>query len=488
MQSIPKFKKPTLLLPGILLLITLFSGFLLVRFLEGVGMGYLRDQSENVIKAMAAGIQNEIRFSKAAASAMAGSPWVLPVFLDQNSENVKNANSVLDRYNTKLGFSVCYLLDIQGTTIASSNRNTPESFVGKNYAFRPYFQEALQGEPSFYIATEITSPERGFYAAHPVKNGQGELVGVVVVKKNIEAARDVLEGYPNSFYISPDGIIFISGSRDMVLKTLWPLDNERIRVIKDSKQFSVVSFDPIFLQPLQDGMRVRFRGESYQSFRRPLGPSGWSIVLLAPLKSVFYFVFLGWIITAFIAGIILISVLWVFGRIREQELLRKSEEKYRGLFLNSRDAIMIIQPPFWKFVSGNPATIEMFRAKNEEKFKSFGPWDLSPERQPDGSVSVQKAEEMIHTAILEGFCFFEWTHKRFNGEEFPATVLLTRIGQGQEMILLANVRDITKEKQSEKEMKQKVRELESFKKIAVDRELKMIELKEKIKALEGGGK
>ncbi len=175
-------------------------------------------------------------------------------------------------------------------------------------------------------------------------------------------------------------------------------------------------------------------------------------------------------------------------RIKSEGRVRESEAKYRSLFENSRDAIMVLRPPSWNFISGNLATIEMFRAEDEEKFTSFGPWDLSPEQQPDGRASSEKAKEMIKKAVREGFCFFEWRHKRADGEEFPATVLLTRIGVGAEMIVLANVRDVTREKKSEKELQEKFAELERFNKVAVDRELKMIELKEKVKALEEGKK
>ncbi len=46
-------------------------------------------------------------------------------------------------------------------------------------------------------------------------------------------------------------------------------------------------------------------------------------------------------------------------------------------------------------------------------------------------------------------------------------------------------RDITERINFEKELQNKVRMLESFQKVSVDRELKMIELKNRIKELEG---
>lgn len=474
------------LIPLFFFIVTLFSGFLLVRFLGNVGERYLREQSEDILEAMTSGIQNEFKSAQSAAGAMAGSPWVLPVFLNPNSENTPNANSVLDRYNTNLNFSVCYLLDLQGNAIASSNRNSPDSFVGKNYAFRPYVVEALHGRPSFFMAAGVTSQERGFYAAHPVKDDEGKIVGVAAIKKNVAEVKDVLAGYPNSFFINPDGIVFISGSREMVLRTLWPLGSEQVRAIKDSKQFGLVSFDPILPKPVHDGMRGQFRGHAYQAFRRPLGPPGWSLVLLAPRNEVSHFQFLGWIITAFMSAIILILTLLSFLRTKDQELLRESEEKYRSLFLNSRDAMMILDPSSGRFVSGNPATIAMFGIRKEDEFQSLGPWDLSPERQPDGSLSAVRAKEMIGMAMQKGFHFFEWTHKRAQGENFPATVLLTRMIMGGEIVLQATVRDIAQEKQAKEDLKKKIEELERFNKIAVGRELKMIELKEKIRVLEEG--
>jgi predicted aldo/keto reductase-like oxidoreductase len=126
----------------------------------------------------------------------------------------------------------------------------------------------------------------------------------------------------------------------------------------------------------------------------------------------------------------------------------------------------------------------MFRVKNEEEFILLGPGDLSPERQPDGRDSSEKAMEMIQAAVKEGYGFFDWTHKRMDGEEFPATILLSRIGQGEGMILLATVRDVAQEKRAANELKAKVAELERFNKFAVGRELKMVELKAQVKALQ----
>ncbi|MBI5524965.1 MAG: PAS domain S-box protein [Deltaproteobacteria bacterium] len=138
-------------------------------------------------------------------------------------------------------------------------------------------------------------------------------------------------------------------------------------------------------------------------------------------------------------------------RKRAEEALRESEEKFRGLFESSRDAIMTLEPPSWRFTSGNPATVAMFRAKDADEFISYEPWRLSPERQQDGRPSADKAIDMIETAMQKGSHFFEWSHKRIDGEEFPASVLLTRVEQAGKQFLQATVRDLTEHKRLEQQ-------------------------------------
>ncbi|MEI6207979.1 MAG: EAL domain-containing protein [Desulfuromonadales bacterium] len=137
----------------------------------------------------------------------------------------------------------------------------------------------------------------------------------------------------------------------------------------------------------------------------------------------------------------------------QKKLLQKSEESYRNLFNNSRDALTILEPPGWNFSSGNLAAVHMFCASDENALISYRPWELSPERQPDGSESILKAKEMIDTALRKGYHFFEWTHRRVNGEEFQSDVLLTRIDQEGQLILQATIRDNTDRKKAEAELR-----------------------------------
>ncbi len=140
-------------------------------------------------------------------------------------------------------------------------------------------------------------------------------------------------------------------------------------------------------------------------------------------------------------------------RKQAEESLRRSEEKYRGLFENSRDAIMTLEPPSLRFTATNPAGLRMFGAKNEEEFVLHGPREMSPEQQSDGRASAEKAAEMIKIAMRDGSHFFEWTHRRISGEVFPADVLLTRVESVGKELLQGTVRDITERKRAEEQVR-----------------------------------
>lgn len=58
---------------------------------------------------------------------------------NKSQANLDKTNFVLDLFTTNYHADVCYLIARDGSTIASSNRNSPDSFVGQNYSFRPLF-------------------------------------------------------------------------------------------------------------------------------------------------------------------------------------------------------------------------------------------------------------------------------------------------------------------------------------------------------------
>jgi len=137
---------------------------------------------------------------------------------------------------------------------------------------------------------------------------------------------------------------------------------------------------------------------------------------------------------------------------KNEKLLRESELKFRTLFDASSDAIMLLDET--GFFDCNAATLKMFHCNSVSDFCEYHPADLSPALQESGCSSLEEANKQIEKVMREGSNFFEWTHRRINGEIFPAEVLLSTMLLDGKSIIEATVRDISERKESERMLKQ----------------------------------
>jgi PAS domain S-box-containing protein len=137
---------------------------------------------------------------------------------------------------------------------------------------------------------------------------------------------------------------------------------------------------------------------------------------------------------------------------KAEAALRKSEERHRALSENLRDAILTVDPGKLKFTSGNPAALKMFQIGTEAELLGYGPKDFAPEFQPDGRLSTEWISEHEGALPVEGTRCFEWKHRRLDGSEFFADVMLARIEWGDQSAVMATIRDVTEHRNAELEI------------------------------------
>ncbi len=164
----------------------------------------------------------------------------IETLIDQPSDQRlrDEANLYLKSINTLLGSSDIYVMTLDGETIAASNYDAPTSFVGQNFTYRPYFQEAAKGRQSRFYALGTTSSKRGYYFASPIRVGT-VIKGVIVFKVDIDTIEASWRGGEYKIFVSdPEGIIFMTGSAEWLYSGILPLTPERRARTEASRRYS----------------------------------------------------------------------------------------------------------------------------------------------------------------------------------------------------------------------------------------------------------
>jgi rsbT co-antagonist protein RsbR len=127
--------------------------------------------------------------------------------------------------------------------------------------------------------------------------------------------------------------------------------------------------------------------------------------------------------------------------------LEQDTSLFRAIFEHSSEALFIIEEG--RFTVCNQATLDLFGCSSSDQLLGHHPAELSPEYQPDGRLSTEKAEELIATAFRQGSVRFDWYHRTVDGRIFPAEIFLTIISLNGRTLVYGNWRDITERKNIE---------------------------------------
>ncbi|KXJ53631.1 MAG: C4-dicarboxylate ABC transporter [Thalassospira sp. Nap_22] len=147
--------------------------------------------------------------------------------------NPRTADMYLERVKQRSGAAALYVMDKTGMTVAASNWNTPDSFVGEDYGFRPYFSQSITGGEGFFFGIGVTTGRAGLFISNPIR-GDDEIIGVAVVKIELdEVESNWQEGGETVFVADEDGVITMTSRGDWKYRTLSELPPEvRGRIVR----------------------------------------------------------------------------------------------------------------------------------------------------------------------------------------------------------------------------------------------------------------
>jgi diguanylate cyclase (GGDEF)-like protein/PAS domain S-box-containing protein len=432
---------------GTALAVILVGGWVLTQSLGNMAREQVHKDCASHGKLIIQRLTFELEEAEAAVKAMSGSPWIGPALWARSPQTLAQANSVLDRYQARFEASPAYILDQTGTCITSSNRDAPDSFVGHNYGFRPYFQKAMTGQPGRYFALGVISKKRGFYASYPVRDPAGKIMGIAAIKTTLDKFQQELREIDPAFLIDPDGVIFLGSRPNLDYHSLWPVNHGNKERFK--AQYGTTDFPSVFPQPLTDGAAVKMDGERYifhrEDIHTPATP-GWSLVLLSSVHKVVFYRLLG-IAAAFILVVLTLVFAGTNLSIREgANRILASEARFRAMFAAAPEAVFVFDPETRRILGANPFMAQWLGYGPEELVGM----EIDQVRAPD---SLEPHEECVREGSEGSRRSPGPRYRKKDGSLVDVECTAANIYHGDHIREIVFVRDITARTRAEAELK-----------------------------------
>lgn len=191
----------------------------------------------------------------------------------------RELNDTLQDLAQQAKVAAIYLMDSKGKTIAASNWDTPQSFVGQNFGFRPYFRDAIHGQAGYFYAIGNTTSIPGYFIAQPVypagaKRGSVAPIGVIAVKITLASFEQTWRSNEDPIaLVDRHGVVFLSNRSEWVYNSLRPLDPLVQADIEQTQQYMGKQIRPIASLPPP----ARKGFGAYEG--RPVGRLGWQLML-----------------------------------------------------------------------------------------------------------------------------------------------------------------------------------------------------------------
>ncbi|NUO88284.1 MAG: sensor histidine kinase [Cupriavidus sp.] len=148
------------------------------------------------------------------------------------------ANEYLNALNTRAGTRVIYVLDAHGKVLATSNWQRPDSYLGEDLSFRPYFRSAMEGQLGRFYGVGTTRSESGYYLSAPLGERDNP-AGVAVVKIGLEPLENRWQGADSQMLLTDEnGVVILASDPSWKLAALRPLSAEARERLARSLQYN----------------------------------------------------------------------------------------------------------------------------------------------------------------------------------------------------------------------------------------------------------
>lgn len=266
-------------------------------------------------------------------------------------------NRKLERANGAVHASTLTLLDREGHAVAANNWNTPESNVGLDYRFRPYFQDAMRDGRATFYALGVSTNVPGYFIARRVDDDAGRRIGVVVVKITLDDVRhDWARGDDIVLLADRHGVVFLANrGTEWMYRVLHVLDPRDAAAIERTRQYGGRTLPPIVRQVLgtagegAEQVRVTSPALPHEVIWRslPMPQQAWTLHLLADARpaslaarNVALIVLAGWLPVILFGLFLQQRIRLARLRLRSREELERMVAHHAAALRSAQDSIV----------------------------------------------------------------------------------------------------------------------------------------------------
>ncbi|HEX8592731.1 MAG TPA: cache domain-containing protein [Pseudomonas sp.] len=188
-----------------------------------------------------------------------------------DAQALSTANQLLQEISHQTGAEVMYLMSSDGTTLAASNWDKRDSFVGRNFAFRPYFNDAMAGNLGRFFGLGTTSAKRGYFFASAVRN-ENQVIGALVVKVDLDHTENLWGKTPEQLLLTDhNGVVILTSNPDWRFRAT--------RALSDEEKQAIIAIQPY---PTRDPRPLVLNEKDWLTQTQHIDETGWSVNILAP--------------------------------------------------------------------------------------------------------------------------------------------------------------------------------------------------------------
>jgi two-component system C4-dicarboxylate transport sensor histidine kinase DctB len=284
------------------LLLVGLSGLSAYRIGQRLGIAELQATGLHRLDLYAASLEREISKYAFLPGTLNLEQEVLDLLVEGDGAAAGRVNGYLEKLNERAGTLAIYVMDSRGRVLATSNWRRPDSYLGEDLSFRPYFRNALESGSGRFFGIGTTRGEPGYYLASAL-TGEAGTLGVAVIKVSLEQLEKSWSTVEAPVLVADEnGVVILSAVTSWKFTTLRPLDAATRAAFDHTQQYNRRALQPLGIKPIEDydnGVRlVRIAAEAPETVSvypvkgrfleqsRALPGTPWTLTVLSHLEQV----------------------------------------------------------------------------------------------------------------------------------------------------------------------------------------------------------